>query len=1540
MDELSSSNQDAVLGRRLGPYVLRRKIASGGMGTVYDAYHERLEREVALKTLRPDQEASNEDLARFLNEARAAARLNHPNVVPVFDVGEDGGVRYLAMELVRGRSLYDKLRNEGRLDPREALEIVAAACDGLQHAHDKGILHRDLKPANLLLHAPSGTPRITDFGVARAQGNKRLTATGVALGTPNYMSPEQAMGKNDSLDARSDVWGMGAILYELLTGLPPFNRASQLETMQAVVGEALVPPRVHRPELSADVEAIVLRCLSKPREHRYPSAFELAQDLRRSLRGERIAARAEAPRGSRRLLAALILAVCLGLCLAAFLGGIYVGREREQAQASPAPTQAPAGPLRPEDYLGALERRATSDADDAELADLERALSAPSYQAAAEREGRAPLVSASVFQAQAGPLLAALRLRRAEAAPATERLPRLSLLAKAALAAPTSGPSRRAWLSLADELSRGSLGAQRLAGELFEALSSGGDPLAAEAAGRAAQLAADAFEFRDAARLLALAEPTPPNALRRELTLGLAGDTPLEGSLSLFGQSDLGPCLISAGSGEVRIRALEREVLLSWPGTPSALASVDLSGDGVDELFLAQAGQGGASLSMFSINFKDPAPVRRIGVFAGVCYELAGGSLSGDRVSRKDLLLVADQASKTSILSLGPQGQPKTRPVFAPGDAPAGHWHRGLLLDLDGERGDEVVLAGWHDASHEEDPESQFVTLRRMGAEGTGSTLLTRLEVGQVEDLAAAPSKALVAVSGGPRGAGVSVIGRGSGPLPEVLGHWPIEGDASSVEQLRVTYFETAAGTPLLLRAYARAGAWALEACPLAEVLAGSPQARVVSEAPLSGQRAVTLVAGEADGDPGFELVIGRHVFGLRPPTAPPPAPAPLDLGAAYAALRILGGREAAEELLRELPLLGGASPTLRWLEPAQQDVRFSRARAQGEFKARAFVSARKALAEAEARDRGLVTDVLAGLDSSALPEERWQLRRIGLEAAKRLRDWPLAVKVLRDLSRAERRCGGEHLIEWEARVRGWSRLHSEEFLLSDTKRPYAVSNPYRARFGPGGVTLGVDPHAEEAAFVALDLGSTHLVTLEAELELQGGVSGGFVQCGLIERGEGTQSQVTGCEVWLYNRESYQERFGYLRFMASGEPVSDWIELHELRGKLRVKLALRTGAEGIESWASVKSGEALIYEGTQETRAARVLPQRAYLGILATASSLNYREERRWARRGTIGLARIAIATPRPAQLVSAVEPQASQGLVARGQYSEALKALDAFLKTSPETLARATALRSRALAKSRLGRADEALADLEQALNAAPLRSLWWLELLGPELSPSEVPLIEALLERLATTQHEVGVAMARSLRGDLWAELPTAPPRPLHAGVQLYLGYRRAETDPKERYATWQTYQRLLGPSSSFLPWERFPTVLAPRSAPLADEEYEALLAAEGSPLRRYVALSRAIQGRPARGAARLGLARLFREQGLPGEAEALLRQSEERVPEAERGQVEVALAEVYEALDDLPVAAEFLERAARRGLPREGWPERFPRLSKDPRYLKLFR
>lgn len=318
-------------GLELGGYELLEEIASGGMGVVWRAWHPALDRIVALKTIRSAHLARPEDVARFKAEATSAARLRHPHIVTVHDIGEEEGQHYFTMELVDGPSLAGVLRN-GPLAPARAATLLREIARAVQHAHDQGILHRDLKPSNILLR-PDGSPCVSDFGLAKAlTHDSAQTLSGTVLGSPAYMPPEQALGRISQLGARSDVYSLGAILYECLTGQPPFAGATPVETLRRVVEQEPVPPHVSRPAISRDLETICLTCLAKDPARRYASAAALAEDLERFLGHEPIRARPVGPGGrllrwSRRkpgLAAALVAVVLTGL--AGFLGVVHQWR--------------------------------------------------------------------------------------------------------------------------------------------------------------------------------------------------------------------------------------------------------------------------------------------------------------------------------------------------------------------------------------------------------------------------------------------------------------------------------------------------------------------------------------------------------------------------------------------------------------------------------------------------------------------------------------------------------------------------------------------------------------------------------------------------------------------------------------------------------------------------------------------------------------------------------------------------------------------------------------------------------------------------------------------------------------------------------------------------------------------------------------------------------------------------------------------------------------------------------------------------------------
>jgi eukaryotic-like serine/threonine-protein kinase len=274
----------------IGGYEVQRVLGRGGMGVVYAARHLRLNRSVALKMLLAGPYAGPEELARFLREAQAIAGLHHPNVVPLYDVGDVEGRPYFTMELVEGGSLALKLA-ESPLPAREAAALVATVAEAVEAAHQTGIVHRDLKPANVLLTA-DGRPKVTDFGLARRLEHKgELTCNGTPMGTPSYMAPEQARGDNAAIGPTTDVYALGAILYECLTGRRPFQADSSAATLQQVLADEPVPPARLNPRVPRDLETICLKCLRKEPCQRYASAQAVADDLRSFERGEPISAR-------------------------------------------------------------------------------------------------------------------------------------------------------------------------------------------------------------------------------------------------------------------------------------------------------------------------------------------------------------------------------------------------------------------------------------------------------------------------------------------------------------------------------------------------------------------------------------------------------------------------------------------------------------------------------------------------------------------------------------------------------------------------------------------------------------------------------------------------------------------------------------------------------------------------------------------------------------------------------------------------------------------------------------------------------------------------------------------------------------------------------------------------------------------------------------------------------------------------------------------------------------------------------------------------
>ncbi len=276
--------------RVIGDYELMGEIARGGMGIVYRARQRSLNRLVALKVIRDGSKASDDDARRFRNEAEAVANLDHPNIVPIYEVGDHRGCSFFSMKLVEGGSLAERLKEYGT-DSRGAAQLVASVARAVHHAHERGILHRDLKPSNILIDE-RGQPLVADFGLARrVEGDCELTQTGAVLGTPAYMAPEQATGRKGAVTIATDVHGLGTILYALLTGRPPFRGDTPLETLEQVREHVPEPPRTIRTATDRDLETICLKCMEKDPRTRYGSAEAVAEDLERWLAGRQILAR-------------------------------------------------------------------------------------------------------------------------------------------------------------------------------------------------------------------------------------------------------------------------------------------------------------------------------------------------------------------------------------------------------------------------------------------------------------------------------------------------------------------------------------------------------------------------------------------------------------------------------------------------------------------------------------------------------------------------------------------------------------------------------------------------------------------------------------------------------------------------------------------------------------------------------------------------------------------------------------------------------------------------------------------------------------------------------------------------------------------------------------------------------------------------------------------------------------------------------------------------------------------------------------------------
>jgi serine/threonine protein kinase len=295
LEEASHNSSSSISGefslpRRIGDYELLEELGRGGNGVVFRARQISLAREVAVKMILRGNLASPSERERFQIEAEAAARLDHPNIVPVYEVGEIDGHLFFSMKYVAGQTLSQLAA--GPLPPRQIAELLAKVARAIHYSHEQGLLHRDIKPSNILIDS-QGQPHVSDFGLAKlVQGGESLTRTGAVVGTPAYMAPEQAAGQRGQVGVRSDVYSLGCVLYHMLTARPPFQANSPVDTVLMVLEQDPTPIRKVNPAADRDLEMIALRCLQKPMDLRYDAAQALAEDLEAYLADESISASA------------------------------------------------------------------------------------------------------------------------------------------------------------------------------------------------------------------------------------------------------------------------------------------------------------------------------------------------------------------------------------------------------------------------------------------------------------------------------------------------------------------------------------------------------------------------------------------------------------------------------------------------------------------------------------------------------------------------------------------------------------------------------------------------------------------------------------------------------------------------------------------------------------------------------------------------------------------------------------------------------------------------------------------------------------------------------------------------------------------------------------------------------------------------------------------------------------------------------------------------------------------------------------------------
>jgi hypothetical protein len=1582
----------SLVGRSLGHYTLRSLIAQGGMGAVYEAFHEGLKKTVALKTLLAGADAGEEDVKRFLIEGQVLARLDHPNVVPVFDVGEIGGVRYIAMELIRGQTLYDRIRSEGSLEPDAALDFIRQAAEGLQHAHRLGVLHRDLKPANILIDY-EGRARLTDFGVAKAAGNARLTATGTALGTPNYMSPEQAMGKNEELDVRTDVYGLGAILYECLTGLPPFNEASAVETMQAVVRTEVVNPRKHNPAIPMEIESLCLKCLRKNRDERFSSAQELVDAIGRYELGDLMSGEFTGtysvglPRNALIVGAgAIVVAVLvLGLLvLSTGSGQRGLGRVEDQAALSRTARlntaretlAAKSGPAALSDLVSsldydALERDALAglDADDSAARD-------------ATRRG---LGDRLAFDEEAAPLLAQAKFQLADGdavgLPSAEQLP---LLVESAILAPSSPSGRVARLKLAQSLlGKADVVATRLAAQELESLAVPDTQEGLQAMVLLAEHKARAFSWSQAvglARAASKAGGLPGNLrARSELLTRLAGllapSTQIpEHQSAAFGRDAEGPVLFVANGGVVRCYRVNSEgeptQTKTWAVSGASirhLAMGDWNGDGVHDLILVTAGGGAGQLLVISMGEHNQPLQTGVPALPGSPLQVATGDVNGDRLIDIAMLM---REGRRSFVVLG--GSKAVVPLFPKSTTPVKSLSSIALLDLDGDGRSEVCVGSGADAG--------TVDVRRL--DGTGSNFESRtvLRSGPVVSLSSirtGQQEKLLVVVDWPLGTtpanttdapwrfrdGLLVFGQSPTGL-KVTNSWSYPGDAPCAPTSILGWTLQVDDELWLSRSSVSAdGSWGIDMRPLTDLPLGSTAKPAIRMEPKWTQLPGRVLTGDFDGDGAHEVLLGQHLLGTGPTKSPvdpkrserAPLDAPGRLLRGARLLRALGHTELSESRY-SAPLREGHPSS--WAAAANdldvidaQLIRAARAKLQSSraFRGQSVSNANALRDEAQrafTRAAEAAETLARGTSSTYAKAQAWAKCAYAFtEAGNR-------PEALRALSSALALDGVppdlKHRLTQELTALQRFAATKDLALPFDSaspRRTMGILRPLRTRVTERGTTITCSNETTDAALAPIRLNGGSLpLTIEAEAELHGGAWFGVAEIGIFRRtSKGEIAKPTGFRITLSDAEADSLS---CQVVIGGKAHAPGYRLERPRGALNLKLTLKSMAPGgIEFTLEVRdeTGALLSETRNRAPQAAALEEATLYAGILSPTSKSTSRacvEPPNWPMETRVTLRRMVLNGSRPTpEAVPAL--WAAHSALARGDPEVALKGYTAVL--SAPSFASGQHLDARwyrAFARGRQGTAS-AHEDLVTVARQNPYWALLRFEDLAEsigDLPQSDRATVAAALDSMAHGKTPQLKAVALNLGGALDTLVDFGRPASRQSrSANAYLSMRDVRST--QRW-TWQkAYVGLT--SGGRLPRKSFPHVLSLPTAPVDDATFTSLLRSDPNPLVEFQRLRRARAARPRNVVPRLRLAALYTAADLRGMAQAELRAA---ISASERGSDErrtilIRLTTVSLDLGQRLDALDALEQARTAGATSEQLQRFRGSLGDEPRFEALF-